>query len=137
MRAVADTNIVVSGLLWHGPPRQVLERARTGSIELFTTAALLAELQDVLDREKISRRLRLAGLSSHELVIGYAALAEVIAPAVIEPAVASDPDDDTVLACAIAAAAGCVVTGDAHLLRLKYYRGIQIFTAADFLALSP
>ena len=30
MRVVADTNTVISGLLWHGAPRQVLEAARAG-----------------------------------------------------------------------------------------------------------
>jgi predicted nucleic acid-binding protein len=47
MKVVADTNVVVSGLLWHGPSRQVLDAARAGSIQLFTTAVLLAE-QDAL-----------------------------------------------------------------------------------------
>jgi len=43
MKVVADTNVVVSGLLWHGPSRQVLDAARAGSIQLFTTAVLRLE----------------------------------------------------------------------------------------------
>ena len=50
MRGVADTNIVISGLLWHGPPRDVLDAARAGDLSLSTTGVLLAELQDVLVR---------------------------------------------------------------------------------------
>ena len=50
MRVVADTNIVVSGFLWHGNPRLVLEAARDGFISLFTSGALLDELEDVLSR---------------------------------------------------------------------------------------
>jgi putative PIN family toxin of toxin-antitoxin system len=53
MRVVADTNIVVSGLLWRGGPRQILDAARDGVIELFTSGALLDELEEVLTREKI------------------------------------------------------------------------------------
>jgi len=43
MRVVADTNVVFSGLLWHGPSRQFLNAARQGMVELFTTGDLLAE----------------------------------------------------------------------------------------------
>jgi predicted nucleic acid-binding protein len=45
MRGVADTNIVVSGLLWHGPPREVLDAARAGDLAFFTSGALYSGLQ--------------------------------------------------------------------------------------------
>lgn len=80
MRVVADTNTVISGLLWRGNPRQVLDAARAGAIQLFTTPALLAELEDVLQRDKFTRRLALAGVGARTLVLGYAALATVIQP---------------------------------------------------------
>jgi putative PIN family toxin of toxin-antitoxin system len=82
---VADTNTVVSGLLWRGNPRQVLEAARIGTLQLYTTASLLAEIEDVLQRLKFARRLSLAGVTSSSLVMGYAARARLIEPAVIEP----------------------------------------------------
>ncbi len=50
MRVVADTNVVVSGLLWYGPSRRILDLARAGTLELFTSAELLGELRDVLGR---------------------------------------------------------------------------------------
>jgi putative PIN family toxin of toxin-antitoxin system len=134
MRVVADTNVVVSGLLWRGNPRRVLEAARDGSIELFTSAALLAELLDVLSREKFTERLASAGVSPQELVLGYAALASVIQPAVIEPVILADPDDDAVLACAIAGQCEIIVSGDSHLLDLKQHQDVRILTAAQLLA---
>ena len=94
MRTVADTNIVVSGLLWRGPPRQLLDAARQGTVELFTSGALLAELEEVLQREKFFKRLAAAQVQAHDLVTGYAALATVVQPAQIEPVVLRDPDDD-------------------------------------------
>jgi putative PIN family toxin of toxin-antitoxin system len=133
MRAVADTNVVVSGLLWQGPPRRILDRARTGSIELFTSPDLLAELEDVLGRRKFARRLDLAGIEPHELVIGYAALARVILPAAISPVIEQDPDDDAVLACALSARAELIVSGDRHLLNVKQHQGIRIVRASEFL----
>lgn len=43
MRVVADTNIVVSGLMWRGNSRKILDAARAGDIQLLTTIPLLAE----------------------------------------------------------------------------------------------
>ncbi|MFQ6092370.1 MAG: putative toxin-antitoxin system toxin component, PIN family [bacterium] len=62
MRVVADTNMVISGLLWRGPPRQILEEVRAGEITLFTSAMLSAELEEVLHREKFAQRLEMAVL---------------------------------------------------------------------------
>jgi predicted nucleic acid-binding protein len=58
----------------------------------------------------------------------------LIEPVVIEPVIIADPDDDVVLACAIAARAEAIVSGDNHLLDLKQYEGIPILTAAQLLA---
>ena len=133
MRVVADTNTVVSGLLWRGNPRQVMEAARSGTLQLYTTPSLLAEIEDVLQRPKFAHRLSLAGVTARNLVMGYPALARLIEPAVIDPVILPDPDDDAVLACAVAAQAEAIVTGDAHLLDLKQYEGIPILTAAQLL----
>ena len=57
MRVVADTNTVLSAFLWGGPPKAVLDAARAEHITLFSSAALLAELEDVLSREKFAVRI--------------------------------------------------------------------------------
>jgi putative PIN family toxin of toxin-antitoxin system len=134
MRAVADTNIVVSGLMWSGAPYQVLEAARSGVISLFTTPVLLLELELVLQRKKFARRLSQAGVTVQTLVLGYGSLATVIAPVSIAPTIVDDPDDDAVLACAVAARAEIIVSGDRHLLTLGMYQGIPIRRAAEVLA---
>jgi predicted nucleic acid-binding protein len=55
LRAVADTNTVISGLLYRGSERSLLEAARSGALALYTSAALLAEIVDVLPRAKFAR----------------------------------------------------------------------------------
>ncbi len=67
-------------------------------------------------------------------VLGYAALARLIEPAVIVPVVEEDPDDDAVLACAVAAQAEAIVSGDSRLLDLKEYEKIPVVTAAQLVA---
>ena len=84
MRVVADTNVIVSGLLWHGPSHQFLNAARQGTVELFTSGALLAELEEVLQREKFIRQLTAAQVQPRDLVVGYAA--RVLAVHVIDTA---------------------------------------------------
>jgi len=133
MRVVADTNIVVSGLLWRGTPRRILDAARDGIIELYTSPSLLEELEDVLRREKFANRLESAGVTIRELVDGYSALATVVDAQLIEPVILRDPDDDAVLACAIAADGERIVSGGNDLLDLGKYKGIRILTAADLL----
>jgi putative PIN family toxin of toxin-antitoxin system len=133
MNIVLDTNTVVSGLLWRGAPRQILDLARAGSLMLFTSPELLAELANVLGREKFSARLALAETNADELVYGYAALAKTIRPAMIKPVIKADPDDDKVLGCAKTAKAAIIVSGDSHLLDLKEYEGIRILTVNQIL----
>ena len=132
MRAVADTNVVVSAFLWGGIPRQILDAARNEMITLFTSAALIAELEDVLAREKFTRRIVQVDSSVAEMVGDYLALAHMVRPAA-PPRVVRDPDDDHVIACAVAAEAEIVVSGDGDLLSLGRYKGIPVVTATEML----
>ena len=133
MKIVADTNVVISGLLWHGAPRKVLDLAQARQITLYTSPALLAELQDVLGRRKFAERLHGVGVTSKYLSLRYVSLAHVIHPKTIERIVPNDPDDDIVLACALAANAEVIVSGDSHLKNLGLYRNIAILDANQFL----
>lgn len=55
----------------------------------------------------------------------------MVVPAIIPPTIADDPDDDAVLACAVAAEADYMVSGDPHLLTLEQFRHIPILTPAQ------
>lgn len=137
MRLVLDTNTVVSGLFWGGSPGQLQDAARAGKVDLYTSPALLGELARVLRRGKFSTRLRRLSASVDELIEGYGELAQFVRPAAISPVVFADPEDDHVLACALAAKADLIVSGDSHLLDLKTYQGIPILKAAEALARLP
>ena len=131
MRLVLDTNAAVSGLLWHGNPGKLIDAAQAGSVILYASAPLLAELHAVLGRDKFAKHLRVRGLTATQIFEGYAALAAVVLPAIIPPAIIDDPDDDAVLACAVAAKADLVVSGDPHLVKLIQYEGIPIVAPAE------
>jgi putative PIN family toxin of toxin-antitoxin system len=130
LRLVLDTNTALSGLLWSGAPKGLIAAARTAEVILFSSVPLLEELGGVILREKFTRPLTARRLKAEELFNGYAALCRIVEPAQIQRT-SIDPDDDAVLAAALAATADLIVSGDAHLLNLKAIHRIPIITAAD------
>ena len=93
---------------------------------------LLAELTDLLGRHKFKAKIAASGFSVDQLVDRYAMLTVVVRPLAV-PRIARDPDDDHVIACAIAAQADFIVSGDHDLLDLGQYQGIAILNASDAL----
>lgn len=87
-----------------------------------------------MQRDKFARRLILAGQKVNTLVEGYEALATLIEPMPVTPVIHDDPEDDHVLACAHAAQADYIVSGDQHLLGLGQYGAIPIVRPADLIA---
>jgi len=133
VRAVFDTNVLVSALLWHGPPHALLEQVRNGSIALITSPALLVELADVIGRAKFDAILLRANTSREQVLAQVRQLAEVVDPPPLPQPVCRDPDDDAVLALALAAKVDCIVAGDDDLLVLETFQGIAIITPAQAL----
>jgi len=128
VRLVLDTNVVFSGLLWRGSAYELLTAIRQApetEIKLFCSVDLFEELADVLSRPPSIKQLSLVGETAKNVLEDYAGIVEFVEPAEISPT-SIDPEDDPVLACALAAAAELIVSGDAHLLNLKQYHGIQI-----------
>lgn len=134
MRVVVDTNVVVSGLVWGGAPRRVLELGERGVLSLFTSIALLDELRTVLNREKFAPNLERIRYTAAALALRYASLTTVIETSDIPLTVTADPDDDRVVACAVASDADLVVSGDHHLLELGRAFGIEICRVEELLS---
>lgn len=135
MRIVVDTNTAVSGLLWQGQPRQVIDLVRARTHALCVSMALLAELAEVIARPKFAQRILAAGIPAAALVQDYTRLAEIVEPAPLAAPVSRDPDDDVVLATALAARATLIVSGDQDLLVLGSFADVRILNAAEALRL--
>lgn len=134
MRIVIDTNLLVSGVISAGLPRQLVDAAKAGEFELCTSEVLLAELLDVIARSKFAARLAQAGLTPMDVVEDLRTLAVVVSPITIALVVLTDPDDDHVLAAALTGAADLIASGDKRdLLPLGSYQGIPIITAREAL----
>jgi putative PIN family toxin of toxin-antitoxin system len=135
LRLVADTNTVVSALLWHGAPHRLFGAIQSEELSFYASRALLDELADVLPRRKLARAVQASGKSASALVAEYQGLVQFVQPRALPRPVGRDPDDEAVIACALAARADLIVSGDQDLLVLKTYRRIRILSAAEALEL--
>jgi putative PIN family toxin of toxin-antitoxin system len=80
VRLVLDTNVVLSGLIWHGHPRRLLDLAKEEAVSLYTSSALLDELADVLSRGKWTAMLATRQTDAAYLMQRYGVLAKVVRP---------------------------------------------------------
>jgi len=93
--------------------------------QVVTSPQLLAELIDVLSREKFARTDRQQATSYLSIL---ARKVSMVAPKRSFKVVPEDPDDDIVLNTAYEGKASHIVSGDRHLLNLGRFRGIRIVT---------
>ena len=133
MRFVFDTNVVVSALLLADSiPRQAFDKALDQGTVLISVPVIL-ELADVLSRKKLNKYL----LENERMrfLIGLLKETELI-DTTETITTCRDPKDNKFLELAVDGNADCIVTGDADLLVLHPFRGIQILTPRDFLLTS-
>ena len=134
MRAMVDTNLLISYLISHRPPiAEVIDiHLARGDFTLLTAPVLLEELTRVLEYPRLHRyygaeaRVRFVAL--------IAGLSEIVDLPEEVPRICRDPDDDWVIACAVAGEADVIVSGDRDLLDLEQVGDISILSARDFLA---
>ena len=134
LRAVIDTNTWLSGLIWGGPPRQIVLLAVAQQLRCLTCNELVAEFQRVMAYPRIDKVLRKRGLSGSDLVSQFSLLSDIVQTTTLPQPVCRDPDDDWVLACAVAANADLIISGDTDLLTLGNFQNIPILTAPQALA---
>lgn len=129
MRLVVDTNVLVSAFLWEGVPGRLIELAGEQEIQLFTSRALLDELAATLGKKKLIKPIAKTGLTTDQMLRNYRRIVTLVTVRQLAQQVSRDADDDAVLACALAARADLIVSGDDDLLTLKQFQGIGIVSA--------
>ena len=128
-RFVFDTNVIVSALLFNDSvPGQAFIRALNHGM-ILVSGALVGELSRVLARDRFDRYVTreerdefLASLIRESNLIEITEAVQVC----------RDPKDDQVLELAVNGNATYIVTGDADLLVLNPFRGVEIVTPAEF-----
>lgn len=133
MTVVLDTNVWISGMLWTGPPHDIVVLAEQGKISVASSESLLNELFGVLTREKFQKHLVAVGTDLDAISEYVFALVRLYSIHQTVSVITADPSDNEVLACAFAANADMIVSGDDHLLALKHFQNIPIVAARQFL----
>jgi uncharacterized protein len=126
VRLVLDTNVLIAAIAANGLCRDLV-RMRLRPHTVITSEPLLTELRRTL-RAKFRiapDELRLLSLLRER--------SEVVQPASLDKRICRDPDDDIVLATALAGRADLIVTGDDDLLVLKSFGGIHILSPRQVL----
>lgn len=126
MRAVPDTNILISAFIWGGNPARLLEAAIEGEVQLFISQPILDELVRVLNRKGFEAKVP-------QILDDLGKISTMVEPTLTLNAVKDDPQDNHIVECAVAAKADVIITGDKDLLRMSQYEGIQIWQVSEFL----
>jgi putative PIN family toxin of toxin-antitoxin system len=130
MKAVLDTNVLISSVIATGVPHDVVVTGLSGEYQIIVSVATLTEFRETLlkypdrfgmDEDEIQREVE---------TIRY--FAEFVEPDEDISAVQADPDDDIFLEAAVAGNVDVVVSGDQHLLDLGSFRRIEIVTPRTF-----
>ncbi len=137
-RLVCDTNVILSGFLWKGKPREILKRIETKTDALFVSRDLLDELERVLTYSKILKILKQSSVTSRDLLEWVIINSSLVVVRPLEKIIIKeDPSDDIVLSCAVTAHADAIISGDKHILQLNKYENIPILTVSDYVKFLP
>lgn len=129
IRVVFDTNILVSGLLYKGKPKKLIDLALDGKIELVTSVDIINEFRLVIARDKFKLTKE-----EQETFLGFIIrLTSIITIKSGFKVIQEDPDDDKIVRTAYDSKASYIVSGDHHLLKMKEFSGIRIVTANKML----
>ncbi|MBI5373861.1 MAG: putative toxin-antitoxin system toxin component, PIN family [Candidatus Schekmanbacteria bacterium] len=131
MIVVFDTNVFVASIITQGVCSKLLYRARSREFCLVACPFIMTEIRRVLSKK--------FHFSHNDISLAMEPISEAIEE-IIEhnlkiSNICRDSDDDNILACAFAAKADYLVTGDSDLLDIKYYEDVKIITPRDFEAL--
>lgn len=124
---------MLSALLWRGIPGQVLDAVFDEKYRSVMSEAILAELSEVLSRDKFAINVRERGFMVAEIVNKIRLASEIINPTTIMDVPVRDPKDIMLLECAASGGVDYLVSGDKDLTSLVEYRETKIVTPAIFL----
>ena len=129
MRGVLDTNVLVSGIFFGGPPGSVLDAWAEGRYELLLTPSIFDEYLRTCARLSTSYP-QLEYQSILAAIAGHGTLLPDPPPS---PPISADADDDKFLLCAQTTDA-VVVSRAKHLLTASGWSGVRVLKPRDFLS---
>jgi putative PIN family toxin of toxin-antitoxin system len=133
LTVVLDTQIILRGAssATSSITAKIYAAWNAGRFTLLRSEPILAEVEDVLGRPEVLRKLRMTTIEAVALIELLRRQSTLVTPGV-RITRSRDPDDDKFLECAAAGGADYIVSGDADLLSLREVEGIPIVDALTF-----
>ena len=128
-KLVLDSNVFISAVVFGGKPRDILNLAIEGLIEMAISDDILEEIKGVFEGKKFQFPTKIV----HALMREVEDLAELVEPKERIEAVPADPEDNRVLECAVESGSDVIISGDSHLLALGSFGKIKIMNPDEFL----
>lgn len=128
MRVVPDTNVLVSAIVFGGPPGRLIELAAEGHLQLVLSPPLMDELREVL-----RRKFGFSDAAGYQAETLLRRISTVVEPQREVAIIIEDPEDNRVLEAALAGDAEAIVSGDRHLLNLGRFGNIPIMSPRELL----
>jgi len=128
MRVVIDTNVLISGVFFGGPPAKILKAWHGGELQLVVSPEILEEYYEVCERISV----RYPDIDIARILLLIAHNSQVLDAPPLAEQVSRDADDDKFLACAIASGTQIIISGDNDLLTVSDYESVQVVTPIDF-----
>lgn len=130
IRAILDTNVLVSALLFTGSPSQLIPAWQAGRVRPVVSAEILEEYVRVLAYPKFKLTdSEIHGLIEEELL----PFVDTVRARPISVPILRDPDDLKFIACAVAAGVRWLISGDNDLLSLRKVKSVEIVSVTAFL----
>ena len=130
MRAVLDTNVLISGVIATGVPHKLLIKGFTQEYQIVVSTETLTEFRETLSKYPDRFHMDTSEIQREVETIRY--FAEFVDPQIEIAAVEADPDDDKFIEAAVAGEVAYLVSGDRHLLTLDSFRDVDIVTPRVF-----
>jgi putative PIN family toxin of toxin-antitoxin system len=128
-KLVLDSNVFISAVVFGGKPRDILNLAIEGLIEMAISDDALEEIKGVFEGKKFQFPTKIV----HALMREIEDLAVFVEPKDRIEAITDDPEDNRVLECAVEAGSNVIISGDSHLLALGSFGKIKIMKPDEFL----
>lgn len=132
IRAVLDTNVIISALLFSGPPSQLVPAWQSSRFRLVVSAPILEEYIRVLGYPKFDLTPAEIRIVIEEELLPFIESVKVVRATVPE---LRDPDDAKFITCAATAGVRWLVSGDDDLLSLHQIQSVEVVSVTAFLRL--
>ncbi len=126
MRLVLDTNVLIAAFISHGVCNELFEHCALNH-DVVLSAFILNELH-----EKLTGKFKFVAREANAVVRLVKSRAKIVPISPLDVSVCRDPDDDAIIATALAGQCSCIITGDKDLLDLKTVNRIRVIPPGAF-----